>query len=84
MRQLPLTNVDSVSSSESERLLLGVHGVSSQKAGLTPCHCSLFSFLGIVRFKNPKSAMEAMQRFRMSEIVVKDVAITLKMLSPVR
>ena len=41
-------------------------------------------FLGLVRFKNTKSAMEAMQKFRTSEIVVKNVAITLKILSPQR
>ena len=42
-----------------------------------------FSCLGIVRFKNQSAAAEAMERFRTSEIVIKNVAVTLKSLPPV-
>jgi len=37
---------------------------------------------GILRFKTANAVTKTMQRFRSSEIVVKDVAITLKMLGP--
>lgn len=37
---------------------------------------------GIIRFANSNAANVAMRRFRSSEIVVKDVAITLKVLEP--
>ena len=37
---------------------------------------------GLLRFKNQSAANATMQKFRSSEIVVKDVAITLKVLSP--
>lgn len=37
---------------------------------------------GIVRFKNQNAAALAMERFRTSEIVIKNVAVTLKVLPP--
>ena len=37
---------------------------------------------GIIRFANTNAANVAMRKFRSSEIVVKDVAITLKVLEP--